>query len=186
MRRLNTADEGPSSHPELELGRAFAASLAAKDFSALEGLLHPNLTFRGLTPGKARYLWESHEVNSVIADILRQWFEPTDRIESLLHTEVDRVGDRNRVSYRLSVSNPDGRFVVEQQAYYSVADGKIVWMSVVCSGFRPISVAAEWDEASAGMSIPTGLPWGRVPMATSSIVRSAAKRTEAPHVGGVA
>lgn len=138
VRRLNRADEGPSSHSELELGRTFAAALAAKDFSTLEGLLHPNLTFRGLTPGKARYLWESHERQAVVADILQQWFEPTDRIESLLHFEVDRVGDRNRVSYRLSVSNPEGRFVIEQQAYYSVSDGRIAWMSVVCSGFRPV------------------------------------------------
>ena len=125
-------------HPELELGRAFAQSLASKDFSAIELLLHPNLTFRGLTPGKARFLWESHEPHSVITDILQQWFEESDRIESLLSLDLDRVGDRNRVSYRFAGSNPDGKFVVEQQAYYSVADGKISWMSVVCSGFRPI------------------------------------------------
>ncbi len=83
-------------------------------------------------------MWESHEPHSVVTDILQQWFEETDRIESLLRLEVDRVVDRNRVSYRLSMSNPDGRFVVEQQAYYSVVDGKISWMSVVCSGPRPV------------------------------------------------
>ncbi len=127
-----------STHPDLELGRTFARSLAKKDFTTIEGLLHPNLTFRGLTPGRARYLWESHEPHSVVTDILQQWFEETDRIESLLRLEVDRVVDRNRVSYRLSMSNPDGKFVVEQQAYYSVVDGKISWMSVVCSGPRPV------------------------------------------------
>ena len=125
-----------SPHPELELGRRFAKSLAAKDFSTIEGLLHPNLTFRGLTPGNARYLWESHEPYAVVTDILQQWFEETDRIESLLRLDLDRVGDRNRVSYRFSGSNPEGKFVIEQQAYYSVFDGKISWMSVVCSGFR--------------------------------------------------
>ena len=140
-RFVERPSETPSTsrvHPELELGRAFAQSLASKDFSAIERLLHPNLTFRGLTPGKARFLWESHEPHSVVTDILQQWFEDTDRIESLLSLDLDRVGDRNRVSYRFAGSNPDGKFVVEQQAYYSVTDGKISWMSVVCSGFRPI------------------------------------------------
>lgn len=136
--RWGEVSSDPSTHPDLELGRTFAQSLASKDFATIEGLLHPKLTFRGLTPGKARYLWESHEPHSVITDILQQWFEETDRIDSLLKLEVDRVADRNRVSYRFSISNPDGKFVVEQQAYYSVADGKISWMSVVCSGPRPV------------------------------------------------
>ncbi len=136
--RPSEATSDPSTHPDLELGRTFAQSLATKDFATIEGLLHPNLTFRGLTPGKARYLWESHEPHSVVTDVLQQWFEETDRIESVLKLEVDRVVDRNRVSYRFSMSTPDGRFVVEQQAYYSVVDGKISWMSVVCSGPRPV------------------------------------------------
>lgn len=126
------------AHPDLELGRTFARSLASKDFSTIERLLHPNLTFRGLTPGEARYLWESHEPRSVVTDILQQWSEETDHIESLERLEDDRDGDRNRVAYRLSGSNSSmGKFVVEQQAYDSVVDGKISWMSVVCSGFRP-------------------------------------------------
>ena len=132
------ASSNPSTDPELELGRTFAQSLASKDFATIEGLLHPNLTFRGLTPGKARYLWESHAPHSVVTDVLQQWFEETDRIDSVLKLEVDRVVDRNHVSYRFSMSNPDGRFVVEQQAYYSVVDGRIAWMSVVCSGPRPV------------------------------------------------
>lgn len=113
-------------------------SLASKDFATIEGLLHPNLTFRGLTPGKARYFWESHEPHSFVTDILQRWYEETDRIDSVLKLEVDRVADRNRVSYRFSMSNPDGKFVVEQHAYYSVVDGKIAWMSLVCSGMRPV------------------------------------------------
>ncbi len=126
------------SHPDLELGRAFALSLSSKDFSAIERLLHPNLTFRGLTPGKTRYLWESHKPDLVVSEILQKWFEETDHIESLLSLDVDRVGDRNRVAYRFSVTNAGTKYVVEQQAYYSVTDGKISWMSVVCSGFRPV------------------------------------------------
>jgi len=35
------------------------------------------------------------------------------------------------------VSTPDGPHLVEQQAYYSTTDGRISWMRVLCSGFRP-------------------------------------------------
>ena len=135
---LSQAKSAAVHHPELELGRTFAQSLASKDFARIESLLHPNLTFRGLSPGKARYLWESHEPRSVVTDILQQWFEETDNIESLVKLDLDRVGDRNRVSYQFSGHNSDGKFVVEQQAYYSVKEGKISWMSLVCSGFRPV------------------------------------------------
>jgi hypothetical protein len=41
------------------------------------------------------------------------------------------------VGYRFSVTNPDGRFLVEQEAYLAERDGRIGWMRVVCSGFRP-------------------------------------------------
>jgi hypothetical protein len=134
----NEVLSNPSGDAELELGRTFARSLASKDFATIEGLLHPHLTFRGLTPGNARYLWESHAPHSFVTDVLQQWYEETDRIDSVLKVEVDRVADRNRVSYRFSMSNPDGKFVVEQHAYYSVVDGKIAWMSLVCSGARPV------------------------------------------------
>lgn len=51
--------------------------------------------------------------------------------------ESDAFADRERVGYRFSVNNSDGRFLVEQQAYLEERDGQIGWMRVVCSGFRP-------------------------------------------------
>jgi hypothetical protein len=36
-----------------------------------------------------------------------------------------------------ALSRKDGPFVVEQQAYYEERDGRIGWMRVVCSEFRP-------------------------------------------------
>ncbi len=126
----------PVARTEMDLGQSFARLLAAKDFEALERILHPNITFRALTPGRSRYLWESHEPHSVVEDILRQWFEDTDVIEGLVRSDVGRVSGANRLSYRFHVSNSDGKLAVEQQAYYSVKDGRIHWMSLVCSGFR--------------------------------------------------
>jgi len=97
-------------------------------------LMHPEIDFRGLTPGRS---WEPADRNEVISMLIGQWFEESDEIESLEQLESDAFADRQRVGYRFSLSNPDGRFLVEQQAYLSERDGRIEWMRVVCSGFRP-------------------------------------------------
>ena len=117
------------------LGAEFARALAAKDFGRVEDLLHPEIDFRGLTP---RRDWEASDAGGVISGVLRQWFEDTDVIEALVGLECDKVADRGRVGYRFSVRNPKGRFLVEQQAYLEARDGRIGWMRVVCSGFRPV------------------------------------------------
>ena len=119
------------------VGAEFARALAAKDQSAIRDLLHPAIDFRGLTPNRS---WEANDPDAVLYILFDQWFEDKDRIESLQQLETDDIADRQRVGYRFVVSNPDGRFVVEQQAYLATGDGQIEWMRVVCSGFRPSRV----------------------------------------------
>jgi hypothetical protein len=117
------------------VGKDFAEALARKDFATVKSLLHPEIDFRGLTP---RRHWEAGNPDDVIQGILRQWFEDSDHIEELLQVDTDGFADRERVGYRFRVRNPDGVFEVEQQAYVEERDGKIGWMRVLCSGFRPI------------------------------------------------
>ena len=117
------------------LGTAFAEAFAAKDYARLRELAHPEIDFRGLTPNR---FWEARDPDAVITEILQQWLEDSDEVEALEHVETGTVGDRERVGYRLRVTNPDGRFLVEQQAYLAERDGRIGWMRVVCSGFRPV------------------------------------------------
>jgi hypothetical protein len=117
------------------LARGFATALAAKDFDGIAQLLHPEIDFRALTPGRQ---WEAAEPGAVVDGILRVWFDDSDEIEALERIETDAFADRERVGYRFRVHNADGPFVVEQQAYLSERDGKIGWMRVVCSGFRPV------------------------------------------------
>jgi hypothetical protein len=116
------------------LGSAFAHALSKKDFDAVAALLHPEIDFRGLTPHRN---WEATNPRDVIENILSQWFEPSDDIRELVKVDSDTVADRERVGYRFSISNPDGDFLVEQQAYLEERDGRIGWMRVLCSGFRP-------------------------------------------------
>jgi hypothetical protein len=116
------------------LGADFARALAGKDVDGLRDLMHPEIDFRGLTPNRS---WEASDPEAVISVLLDSWFEEKDEIEALEGLESGELSDRQRIGYRFSVSNPDGRFVVEQQAYLAPRDGRIGWMRVLCSGFRP-------------------------------------------------
>jgi ketosteroid isomerase-like protein len=119
---------------DAELGKAFAEGLARRDFADVAALLDSEIDFRGLTPSRS---WEATGADAVLQVLLGLWFEDSDDIERVVSIDTDTVADRERVAYRFEVSNPDGKFVVEQQAYYSVRDGRIAWMRVLCSGFRP-------------------------------------------------
>jgi hypothetical protein len=123
-----------SSTETTTAGTAFAQALAAKDYDRISALLDPAIEFRALTP---RRQWEADGPAAVI-EILRTWFDDEDRIDSLERLEGDSFADRERVGYRLAVSNPEGSFLVEQQAYIGTSDGRIDWMRVVCSGYRPV------------------------------------------------
>jgi hypothetical protein len=121
------------------LGGAFAEALAAKDWERVRDLLHPEVDFRGLTP---RRVWDGDGgPDAIVSGVLRQWFEDADEIEALVKVETDAFADRERVGYRFAVTNPDGRFLVEQQAYVGERDGRIGWLRIVCSGFRPAPAA---------------------------------------------
>jgi hypothetical protein len=118
------------------IGERFARAVAAKDAPALLGLLAPEVDFRAMTPSR---FWESNSAVEVVDDVvLGKWFEPTDVIESIEGIEHDVVIDRERVGYRFRVTNADGAFVVEQQAYLGVQDDRIAWLRIMCSGYRPV------------------------------------------------
>jgi hypothetical protein len=117
-------------------GTAFAQALAAKDFDRVRALLAGDVDFRGMTP---RRTWEANEPEAVVTEVLRHWFDDDDTIEALEHLEHDAFADRERVGYRFRVRNPSGLHLVEQQAYLASADGRITWMRVLCSGFRPVA-----------------------------------------------
>ncbi len=122
-----------------ELGERFARALAAKDREALLSVLAPTVDFRGLTPNNP---WQATSAEALVDDILLgAWFEPTDAIDELEAVENDGIADRERVAYRLRGHNPDGPFIVEQQAYLATEGGQINWLRILCSGFRPVEQA---------------------------------------------
>ena len=119
----------------LVVGEAFAGAVAAKDRAALLGLLAPDVEFRGLTPGRS---WTADDAVTAVDEIvLGSWFTVTDDIQALEAVETAEVGDRLRVGYRMRIRAEGEVTVCEQQAYYMLADDRINWLRVLCSGFRP-------------------------------------------------
>jgi hypothetical protein len=119
-----------------DLGESFVRAIAAKDASALLGLLSPEIDFRAMTPGR---FWEAGSATEVVNDVIfGNWFEAADRIDAVDAIECDVVADRRRVGYRFRVTNAEGTFLVEQQAYFGVERDRIDWLRIMCSGYRPV------------------------------------------------
>jgi hypothetical protein len=114
------------------LGRAFAEAVGAKDFDRMAALMHPDIDFRAMTPGR---VWEAPDAERVLSDVFRRWWEDDD-IDELLSVETDAFADIEHVSYRYRGRSEDEPFIAEQQAYYRVRNGQIEWMRIMCSGTR--------------------------------------------------
>lgn len=98
-------------------------------------LLEPDVDFCGLTP---RRVWNAADSDEVLA-VLGTWFDADDTIEGVDLVQSDAFADRQRVGYRMRVRNADGLHLVEQQAYLSERDGRIGWLRILCSGYRPVA-----------------------------------------------
>src|SRR3954451_9628307 len=118
---------------DTSLGENFGRALAAKDHHRLRQLLHPTLDFRAMTPAR---VWEGTTADDVVA-ALNVWFDDGDVIEGIDLLETGAFADRQRVGDRLRVRNDDGQNLVEQQAYLSELEGRIGWLRIMCSGYRP-------------------------------------------------
>ena len=120
------------------VGRQFVAAMAARDERALRGILAQDVDFRAMTP---RETFESAGVDGVIGTVFGRWIEPADTVEGVQAVDIGvPVVDRERVGYRFRVRSEGDPVVyeVEQQAYYTCRDDQIVWLRILCSGWRPV------------------------------------------------
>ncbi len=101
----------------------------------LRGLFSTPVTFRAVTP---RRFWDAETAVGVADIILGTWFGPDKQVTDIISLKTDRIGDVQKVSYRLRVDLDSGPTVIEQVVYYTQMDAQIVDLRLVCSGFRPI------------------------------------------------
>jgi hypothetical protein len=109
----------------------FLDALARQDWAAAHSLLDHSVSFRVLTP---RALREADDDNSAIAWLAR-WFGDADELTTL-RSKVSTMRDRVSLSYRFRL-HKDRWYVIEQQGYADVVNGKITNLNLVCSGLCP-------------------------------------------------
>jgi hypothetical protein len=122
------------SATDRSLGADLAHAIAGQDARALRSLLSTPVTFRAVTP---RRFWDGETAVEVADVILGVWFGPDKRVTGISSLATGSVGEVQRVSYRFEVDLESGPSVVEQVIYYSEADGQIIDLRLVCSGFQP-------------------------------------------------
>jgi hypothetical protein len=120
-------------------GETFARAIAAKDQAALRAVLADTIDFQALTPGRVFHAATGTE--AAVEVILGTWFARA-QMDELCTVTAGRVADREHVAYRVRVHAGGDEYLIEQQAYYDIADdGRISWMRVLCSGYQPLPPA---------------------------------------------
>jgi hypothetical protein len=131
------ATPAPSTTGSNSVASRFVSAIAQRDHEAMRALLAHDIDFKAVTPRK---FWEGAAPDEVLDAVFGHWFEESDHIEEVVHTDHgEDVGDTKRVGYRFRITTPDGPHFVEQQAYYRDDEDQIVYLRVVCSGYRPSS-----------------------------------------------
>jgi len=113
-------------------GATLVAALAERNFGRLAGALAPNVRMRALIPPGPVEVSGAEPAAAKFAS----WFGP--RQLELVQSGSDEVADRLHVFYRLRAKKDGERWtVIEQHLLCAVAEGRIIALDLVCSGFRP-------------------------------------------------
>ena len=162
-----------NSDAQPAVGYRVLRALLARDFGAFATCFDEHVRFRALLPPGPR------EVNGAVeaAGCFRDWYGAADRLE-LLGGGVDPVGQREHLSWRLRVHEPGRRRLIEQQAFATVRDDRIVALDLVCSGFQPEEPLADLQppQPVAALSAAAVLQGGEANCATLTPLVKAALR----------
>lgn len=126
--------------PDVQAGPAarFLGWLAAGDFGAPNPSLDPAVTLKALLPPGSRE-WTGRES---VSAAFESFFGGMDAFE-VVGVATDQVADRLSLRWRVHASGGrlgSGQYVAEQTCYAALnPNGRIAEMSLVCSGFRPLS-----------------------------------------------
>jgi tRNA 2-thiouridine synthesizing protein A len=149
-------------------GERFVNALGERDFPRLSSCLADDARFRALVPGGLREAIGSVEP----VRFFQAWFGSADRVE-VLDREVGTIADRVHLAWRFRVHDASGVRLIEQHAFISIQDDRIMDLDLLCSGFRceepssgrasasaagpAIEAAAQLDGGAAGCATLTPL-----------------------------
>jgi len=114
------------------LGTRLVRAIAEQNEAALAECFASDAELRALTPYGPRERAGAVEAASLISG----WFGDSTTLR-LLDSRSEEVSDRVHLSYKFEGVEGGEPFLVEQQLYCTVADGKVKRADLLCSGFRP-------------------------------------------------
>jgi ketosteroid isomerase-like protein len=114
------------------IGTRLARAIADQDEAALTECFAQDAELRALTPYGLREGAGAVEAASLIS----RWFGDSTELQ-LIDSRSEEVADRVHVSYRFEGVEEGEPYLVEQQLYCVVEDGRVTRADLLCSGFRP-------------------------------------------------
>jgi hypothetical protein len=116
------------------LGEKFIQFLADRNYNKMKELYHPDVTARLLIPGGLLTVYDSENLIKKISS----WFADSEKFE-LVDSQVDELGGKLGVRYKFRGIENNEAYIVEQQTFLKIIDGKIHSFDLLCSGFQKIT-----------------------------------------------
>ena len=117
-----------------DVAAAFLRALAAREFTAAQSMLAPDVRFRMLVPSG---LMTDDGPDATIG-WFRSWFADADPFQ-VEASSAEEVEGRAAVTYRFRLLKASGWHLIEQHLMLDVgSDGRVEAIDLLCSGFRAI------------------------------------------------
>lgn len=131
-----------------DVGERLIDALGDGDFAAVAGCLDASVRMRALVPSGPVEATGPEAATG----LLRRWFGDADR-RVVLARVVEPLAGRTRLGWRMRVREDGVWLLVDQRGYADVAEGRVVRLDLVCSGFHPepgSGAAAHFDAGTLG------------------------------------
>lgn len=115
--------------------RAFIDAIVAHDWDRIAACFEPGALFRAVVPNENPF--RDRAGGQEAAAQIQRWFGDAD-VTELVSSTVEPMGDRVHIAYRIHEHEPDGWYLVEQQAFVTPGKTGFAFMNLVCSGFRSV------------------------------------------------
>ncbi len=115
------------------MGEVWIQAITEGAFDRLEQFCHPEITSLLLTP--KRFTTLENAVDLVAK--YRDWFGECTNIQ-VEGSRVGRVGERLGIFYRFLLKKDGDWHTIEQQVYFTLKDGRVQRLHLLCSGFQPV------------------------------------------------
>jgi len=121
-----------------QVGESWVQGLAKRDFGQLALLCQPDVHGRLLTPRA----FDTVDNAQALEKKFQQWFGESDPIR-IEQTQIQRVGEKSSIFYRLLLQKHGEWFEIEQHISSFLRDDLIGTLDLLCSGFQAVPAPSD-------------------------------------------